>query len=95
MASASSVFQRRPHLYPFPTWPDAVLSDVFSSLDLLAGTCKHRAIEGRGEKLIINRSIDMIDITYISITSKSDKEANRESAKKLQFVRWPLEGGSS
>lgn len=25
----------------------------------------------------------MIDITYI--TSKSDKEANRESAKKLQF----------
>lgn len=24
----------------------------------------------------------MIDVTYISITSKSDKEANRESAKK-------------
>lgn len=26
----------------------------------------------------------MIDITYISITSKSDKEANRESAKNKQ-----------
>lgn len=38
----------------------------------------------------------MIDVTYISITSKSDKDANRESAKKkLQFLRWPLGGGSS
>lgn len=28
----------------------------------------------------------MIDVTYISITSKSDKEANRESAKKKTAV---------
>lgn len=31
----------------------------------------------------------MIDITYISITSKSDKEANRESAKKKKKTAVP------
>lgn len=36
------------HLHPFPPWPDAVLSDVFSPLDLLAGTWIHRGTEGGG-----------------------------------------------
>lgn len=36
------------YLPPFPSWPDAVLSYIFSPLDLLAGTWIHRGTEEGG-----------------------------------------------